>query len=110
LPEIMVSVNIGLFETRPNHSFEPIVPVTRLEFAAALARMTRFLRLPPPAAPAVPLTDIGPRNALYRDVQLVVAMGLMQIDDSGAFASGRPVSGESAVAGVEQLLVLSRGK
>jgi tetratricopeptide (TPR) repeat protein len=108
LPEILITVGIGLLEARPNHTFEPFVPVTRLEFAAALARMTRLLRLPAPPAPAVPLTDIGPRNALYRDVQLVLAMGLMQIDDSGAFASGQPVSGEKAVGSVEQLLTASR--
>ena len=110
LPEIMITVGIGLFEARPNHTFEPFAAVTRLEFAAALARMARLLRLPAPPAPAVTLTDIGPRNALYSDVQLVLALGLMQIDDSGAFASGRPVSGESAVRSVEQLLTLSGGK
>jgi tetratricopeptide (TPR) repeat protein len=110
LTEIQATVGVGLFDLRPNHTYEPGAPITRVEFAAALARLTRLIRLSVPQAPPIPTSDVGPRNTFYRDVQLVLALGLMQIDDNGTFSVNGPVAGGSAVRSVEQLLSLSRGK
>ncbi len=109
LPEILVTVGVGLFDLRPNHSFDPSAAITRVEFAAAAARLARLIRVAVPPAPPVPATDVGPSHTFYREVQVVLTLGLMEIDDSGTFNVNGTVSGESAVRAIEQLLALSRG-
>ncbi len=106
--EIQTVVGIGLIELLPNHTFQPSEPVTRGEFAKILARLSRLLRVPAPAAPPIPTADVGSSNALYRDVQLVLGIGLMNLDDSGSFNINDRVPGENAVRSIEKLLELSR--
>jgi tetratricopeptide (TPR) repeat protein len=109
-PEIQVVTGIGILDPLPNHTFQPAAPVTRGELAVALGRLTRFLSVPAPSAPSIPTTDLSPTHALYREVQLVVAHGLMTLDDAGAFNISGPVSGENGVRAVGILLDRTRGK
>jgi tetratricopeptide (TPR) repeat protein len=109
LPEIQVVVGIGLLEPRPNHKYEPSVPITRGEFARALARLTRMLEVPSTASPPITTSDVSSSSALYADVQLVLDHDLMALDESGNFNVAVVVSGASGVRAVKRLLELSRG-
>lgn len=107
-PEIQTVMGVGLVEPFSNHTFQPLAPVTRGDVAKAMARLARLLMVPAPAAPAIPVTDVGASNALFRDVQQVLGFGLMSLDDSDSFNVSARISGEQAVGAFVKLLELSR--
>jgi Flp pilus assembly protein TadD len=107
-PEIQTVVGVGLIDAYPNHTFRPDGVVSRGEFAASLARLSRLLGLSETGAPLIPTSTLASGNPLYRDIQLVLSHSLMTLDDAGNFQIDRPVSGEEAVSAVEQLLHLTR--
>jgi tetratricopeptide (TPR) repeat protein len=109
-PEIQVVTGVGVVDPFPNHTFRPAAPVSRGEFAMALARLARLLSISMPNAPPVPTTDVDSNNALYREVQVVVTHGLMTLDETGSFNISSQVSGENGVRSLERLLNLSRGR
>jgi len=53
-----------------------------------------------PIAPS----DLTPTNAMYPDIQLVLASGLLTVGDSGSFDVSGRVSGPQAVRAAERLL------
>jgi len=108
--EIQTIVGVGLVDPFLNHTFQPSKKVSREEFAVALARLSRLLGLFANAAPPVPARDLAPRNPLYSDVQLTVALGLMTLDEAGNFNVNGSVSGEEAVNAIERLSDLLRQK
>lgn len=103
LAAIQTVVGNGLMDVRPNRTFQPNVPLMRGEFASALARLITRLNLPTSSAPPVPLADVGSGNRRYRDIQQVLAHGLMTLDDNGNFNVNGNVSGEEAVRAVRQM-------
>jgi tetratricopeptide (TPR) repeat protein len=108
--EIQVSVGTGLLDPFPNHTFQPSSPVTRGLFAQSMSRLIRLLRMTQAGAPPVPVPDVTPGDALYRDIQLVLGSGLVGLEDSGSFNVSGRVSGEEAVRALDRLLRLSHGK
>jgi hypothetical protein len=107
-PEIQTVVGVGLIDAYPNHTFRPAASVSRGEFAASLARLSRLLGLSENGAPLIPTRDLASSNALYRDIQLVLSHSLMSLDDAGNFKIDEHISGKDAVNAVEQLLHLTR--
>ena len=108
--EVQVVVGVGLIDPFPNHTFQPSAPVTRGEFALAIARLARLLSVSPSTATPIPVSDLDSSNGLYPEIQLVVSHGLMALDSAGNFSINGEVSGEGAVPAVERLLRLSHGK
>jgi tetratricopeptide (TPR) repeat protein len=108
--EVQIVVGVGLVDPFPNHTFRPSAPITRGEFALAIARLARLLTVSSSDAPPIPLSDLGSRNALYPEIQLVLSHGLMALDSAGNFGINGEVSGEEAVLVMERLLRLSHGK
>jgi tetratricopeptide (TPR) repeat protein len=108
--EVQVVVGVGLIDPFPNHTFQPSVPVTRGDFALAIALLFRLLSVSPSTVPPIPVTDLDSGNALYPEIQLVLGHGLMALDSAGIFNINGEVSGEEAVPAVERLLRLSHGK
>ncbi|HYR87299.1 MAG TPA: tetratricopeptide repeat protein [Terriglobia bacterium] len=106
--EIQTIVGLGLMDPLPNHTFQPSSEITRREFAISLARLVRLLRLAPPEAPPVPVSDVASSNALHEEIQLVLGHGLLTLDDDGNFRLDGNVSGEETVRAVERLLALTR--
>jgi tetratricopeptide (TPR) repeat protein len=102
--DIRTIVGLGLLDPLPNHTFEPSAEINRGDFAVAMARLIRLLELPVPAAPAVPLSDLDQASVLYPDVQLALALGLLNVEESGNFNVMGTVSGKEAVAAAERLL------
>jgi tetratricopeptide (TPR) repeat protein len=108
--EIQTVVGIGLIDPLPNHSFEPATPISRGHFALLLGRMIRLLSISPNNTPPIPVTDVVSSSILYSEIQLVVGLGLMNLDDAGNFNVTSSMSGKEAVSAVEHLLALSRRK
>jgi len=102
--EIQIVTSIGLVEPFPNHNFVPSAPMTRGEFARALARLSRLIGLPVTSASPASAADVGPTNAMYPDIQLVLGSGVMTLQDTGAFEAGGYLTGAQAVSSVDRLL------
>jgi len=102
--EILTVAGLRLIEPFPNHSFGPTIPVARADLATALARLSRLLGLSGDQAPPLTAPDVAPTNAGYRDIQLVLGYGLMNVQDSGSFNVSGYVSGREAVYSADQLL------
>jgi tetratricopeptide (TPR) repeat protein len=102
--EIQTVAGLGLMDPLPNHAFEPAAPITRGELAKTLARLSRLIGVSGNQATSVVAADVGPTNALYQDVQLVLGSGLMTLEDAGAFDVSGRVSGGQAVRAIERLL------
>ena len=63
-----------------------------------------LLKYPP--GPGARLTDMSANNALYYPASRVVAAGLMDLTDEGAFQPWRPVTGREATDVIEGLVRL----
>jgi tetratricopeptide (TPR) repeat protein len=102
--EIQMVVAVGLMDPLPNHAFEPAAEVTRGDLARTLARLSRMIGISD--SPSVPISpsDLAPTNAMYPDIQLVLASGLLTVGDSGSFDVSGRVSGPQAVRAAERLL------
>ncbi len=101
--EIQTVLAIGVLDPRSNHTFQPKAPVIRGELAVALARLAVLVGVPAATAPPVPITDVVPGNAIYRQIQMVLNSGLMSLDDAGNFNAAGRVPGQDAVRAVERL-------
>jgi len=102
--EIQMVVAVGLMDPLPNHDFAPAAPVTRGDLASTLARLSRMIGISDsPSLPIAP-PDLAPTNAMYPDIQLVLASGLLTVGDSGSFDVSGRVSGPQAVRAAERLL------
>ncbi|HEY2384704.1 MAG TPA: S-layer homology domain-containing protein [Terriglobia bacterium] len=101
--EIQTVVGLGLIDPLPNHTFAPSMPVTRGDLAVTLARLIRLLGVSQPAAQPIAAPDLDPANALYPEAQLVVASGVMTLQDSGSFNVSGVVPGREAVKSTERL-------
>ena len=102
--EIQMVVAVGLMDPLPNHAFAPGVPVTRGDLASTLARLSRLIGLSDSPSLQIAPSDLAPTNAMYPDIQLVLASGLLTVGDSGSFDVSGRVSGPQAVRAAEQLL------
>jgi Tfp pilus assembly protein PilF len=102
--EIQNVLNVGLMDAYPTHDFRPDAPITRGDFARALARLSRLIGMPASAASSVGAPDVASTNTLYPDLQLVLGSGLLTLQDSGSFEVAGRVTGRQAVRSVDQLL------
>jgi tetratricopeptide (TPR) repeat protein len=102
--EIQTVIGLGLVEPFPNHDFVPSAFITRGDFARALARLSRLIGLPANSAALAAASDVGPTNAMYPDIQLVLGSGLMTLQDSGSFDVSGYVTGSQAVSSADRLL------
>lgn len=104
ISEIQVVTGIGLIQPLPNRAFEPSAPITRGDFAKALARLSRLLGVSTSEAPPTAPPDVASTSTLYPDVQLVLGSGVMTLQDSGSFEAAGPVSGRQAVRSADRLV------
>lgn len=101
---IIRGLALDLVDVYPNHTFQPGATVRRGDLARAVARALDLLQYP--AAPAPRLTDMSSSNVVYYPAARVVAAGLMDLTEDGAFVPWRPVSGREATDVIEGLVRL----
>lgn len=103
---IQTVVRVGLLDSMANHTFQPARTVTRGEFAACLARLTRLLGVPAGSGAPIRPLDVVPDSTLYRELQPVLGYELMTLDNAGNFNVGASLRGAEAVITAEKLLRL----
>jgi tetratricopeptide (TPR) repeat protein len=101
---IIRALALDLVTVYPNHTFQPGATVRRGDLARAVARAMDLLKYPP--GPGARLTDMSANNVFYYPASRVVAAGLMDLTDEGAFETWRPVTGREATDVIEGLVRL----
>jgi hypothetical protein len=91
----------GLLTANSELRFRPNVPITRLEFASALARS---VHLPSPLPSAVAIHDLEPYSPEHEEVLEVIGAGMMQVDATGNFHPIKPLASVDASAGLRKLI------
>jgi tetratricopeptide (TPR) repeat protein len=102
--EILTLVGVGIMDKLPNHDFEPLSPISRGDFAVALARLARLIGVPASPASAGSASDVAESNALYPEIRTVLGHSIMALEESGSFNAIGHVSGRQAVNSAERLL------
>jgi tetratricopeptide (TPR) repeat protein len=111
-PWILAVVRAGVMEAYPNHTFQPRVPVRRVDLARVLARLLNLAGASRPALagqwsqtrPAI--ADMPVTNLNYPAAVLVVAAGVLPLFEDGTFKPGQPVSGQDATAALDRVQAL----
>ena len=93
---IIRALALDLLDVYPNHTFQPAAMVRRGDLARGGGARARPAQVPG-RAPRPRLTDMTASNLFYYPAARVVAAGLMDLTEAGAFEAWRPVSGQEAV-------------
>lgn len=108
-PWIAAVVRAGVMDPYPNHTFQPEALVRRGDLAQAVSRLLAFVaerdpRLGEQWRNTRPrFDDVVPSHLIYPAAALSVAAGVLLPLEGNTFQPGRSVSGEEAVAAVEQV-------
>jgi hypothetical protein len=102
---IRQTVAAGILDVFPNHTFRPETPIRRGDLAAALTAVLDLAgtELEDDSLAELTINDVSSQNLNYRSVALVVALGLIPLDEQGRFEPLGFVSGREAVDAVEAL-------
>jgi Flp pilus assembly protein TadD len=114
-PWIAQVVATGVMPAFDNHTFQPDVPIRRVDLAEAvntvlqlIARSNPVLQARLAARPAV--ADVSQSHLNYPAVAAAVTSGVLPLADGGRFNVERPVSGAEAIAAFDRLLALERAR
>jgi tetratricopeptide (TPR) repeat protein len=107
---IQQTVNLGLIDLFPNRTFQPNLPITRLELAKAASRVLEILQSTgsksiPSGEVVVP--DVSSGNVYYPIVAKSISAGVLSLDADGRFHGSRPVSGAEIISTVNRLKSLA---
>lgn len=97
----------GLMTTNDKNEFRPSSPITRSEFASALARS---VHLSPPLQAPPEFADVDIQTVEGDEILRVVAAGFMSLDQVGNFYPSQALSPVEAATGLTKLCKLSRSK
>lgn len=106
---ITSTARAGVLEPFANHTFQPRAVVRRVDLAQAAARLLSLVAAASPAQASAwqgargRFTDITTGHLAYPAASMAVASGVMAPAPDGAFQPTRVVTGEEAVAAIEQL-------
>jgi tetratricopeptide (TPR) repeat protein len=109
LPYIRRVVGAGVLEVFPNHTFQPMAFVNRIDLARTLARALEVLapdayeRARSTLAFDQDFPDLPRQNAGYEAAVIAVSLGLLRPGEGRAFEPQRLVSGADATTAVVEL-------
>jgi tetratricopeptide (TPR) repeat protein len=109
LPYIRRVVGAGLLEVFPNHTFQPMAFVNRIDLARTLARALEvlapdaYLRARAASGFDQDFPDLPRQNAGYEAAAIAVSLGLLRSGEGRAFEPQRLVSGAEATTAVVEL-------
>ncbi len=93
----------GVMDVYPNHTFQPLTVVRRIELAAVVQRLLRVLGPVPIEPLRHGISDVPPGHLGYPAVSAAVASGAMTLLERGSFEPSRPVSGREASGVLDRL-------
>ena len=102
-------VDWGIMRVWQNHAFYPETEVSRQMFADVAFRVLELIGAVE-GAPRPRLQDIPAEHFYYREIQVVVGRGILELDDEDNFGVLERVSGAEAVAAVLRLARWSRAR
>ncbi len=99
---IQTVVNLGIMDVFPNRTFQPDLPISKLEMAKAASRILEIIELSGrrefPAETTVNISDIPPNNIYFGMVVRPLAAGVITVDADGKFHAHRKVTGAEAMS------------
>lgn len=101
-PFVQRMVAWGVLDVYQNNAFWPDLEVTRSMLVEAAYRSLEAMGAAD-AAPRVGIADPPPEHLLYRPVQAVVGLGIMEMGADGSFDLLAPVSGREAIDAAQRL-------
>jgi tetratricopeptide (TPR) repeat protein len=108
-PYIRDVVELDIMQVYQNHAFYPEVEVHRQLFAEVSYRVIELLGAVE-TAPRPRLIDV-PRGHFFHDqIQVVVGLGILELDSQGRFGILDRVSGEEAILAIQRLARLARAR
>jgi tetratricopeptide (TPR) repeat protein len=109
LPYIRRVVGAGVLEVFPNHTFQPMAFVNRIELARTLARALQVLapdaydRARASSGFEEGFADLPRQNVSYEAAAIAVSLGLLRSGEGRTFEPQRLVSGADATTAVVEL-------
>jgi tetratricopeptide (TPR) repeat protein len=103
----------GIMEPFPNHTFQPRALVRRVDLAQAVTRLLNLIAVADPGRARTwtgargRFSDMTAGHLAYPAASTVVAAGVMQTADGGAFQPTRVVSGAEAIAVLDRVRTLA---
>ena len=91
----------GLMTANSDRLFRPEAPITRMEFACALARS---VHLPSPPPNSIAIRDIDQDTLELEEVLEIVRARMMQVDTTGNFHPNEPLTSADAAAGLRKVI------
>lgn len=113
MPWILDVLRAGIMQPFPNHTFQPDLPMSRSDFAEAIARTLELIAARQPGTDGAwrqarpRFTDLTPGHPAYPAASAAVAAGVLQPDKDGAFEPTRTVRGTEAIEAVTRLQQLA---
>ncbi len=104
---ILRTVQWGVLDVYQNNEFYPRMEVLRSMLVEAAYRVLELVGAAE-GAPRPTLSDPPPEHVLYRQVQAIVGLQILETERNGAFDLLEPVSGAEAMRAVERLAAIVR--
>jgi tetratricopeptide (TPR) repeat protein len=106
-PWILAVAGTGVMEPFANHTFQPAIPVRRIDLADAvshlLAAVATRAEIDRWGRDRPNFPDLASSHLSYPAASIAIASGIMRVGTDGAFDPSGPVSGRDAAAAVERL-------
>lgn len=115
-PWIVSVVRSGVMDPFPNHTFQPAALVRRGDLAVTLSRLLTMAAADKPNLLArwregrPVLSDLPPGHLMYPAAALTVEAGVLPSMEGSTFAPGRMVTGAEAIAALDRVEAIWRGK
>jgi tetratricopeptide (TPR) repeat protein len=105
-------VDLGIMDIYPNRTFQPELPITKLELAKAASRLMEILETNKGVQvkkSEITVPDVSTRNIYGPMIAQTVSAGLLSLDADGNFHPARPVSGAEAISMVNRVQSIEEG-
>lgn len=109
---VQKTVDLGIMDIYPNRTFQPNLPISKLELARAASRLLEILETNQGIKvqkTKIEVPDVSARNIYYKMIDEALSAGLLSLDADGNFHPGRPVSGAEAISMVNRLQKIQEG-
>ncbi len=109
---VQKTVDLGIMDIYPNRTFQPNIPISKLELAKAASRLLEILETNEGIQVEktdMTIPDVSTRNVYYSMIGQAVSTGLLSMDTDGNFHPARPVSGAEAISMVNRIQAIEEG-
>lgn len=109
---VQKTVDLGIMDIYPNRTFQPNIPISKLELAKAASRLLEILETNEGVQVQkmeIEIPDVSKRNVYYRMLEQALSAELLSLDTDGNFHPARNVSGAEAISMVNRVQAIEEG-